>query len=115
MKTLSYWAAKGMFLAHIALGIFFLVGWMFKDIQFIYLPLLIAWPLSGALLGYCPLTKWEWLLRKKYKPSTDTNAGFIQVNMHKYCGIHVPRQHIRPAIYIAFVILLALSIVHNFL
>lgn len=114
-KLLYKWAEKSVFLGHIAIGIFFLVGWMFKDIQCIYLPLLIAWPLSGTVLGYCPLTKWELLLRKKGDPRTDTDAGFIQENMQKYFGIHTSRKPIRIGIYVVFFILLILSVIHNFL
>ncbi len=114
-KTFYRWAAHTMYLAHIGIGVFFLIGWMFKDIQFIYLPLLIAWPLSGILLGYCPLTKWELRLRKLYKPTTDTNAGFIQMNLQKIFGITVPRKPIRAGIFIVFFILLTLSVIHNFI
>lgn len=115
MKIFYKCAANTIFLAHILIGIFFLVGWMFKDIQWLYLPTLIAWPLSGIVLGYCPLTKWEMRLRKLYKPTTDTRAGFIQLYIQKVFGITVPRRPIRTVIFIAFFILLTLSVIHNFL
>lgn len=114
MKTTYRWTANAVFVAHVLIGVFFLIGWMFKDIQFVYLPVLVAWPLSGLFFGYCPLTKLELRLRKLENPTTDTSAGFIQSHMQKVFGMHVPRHFIRAGIILIFFILLTLSIAHNF-
>lgn len=110
MKKLYLWTANSIFLLHVFLGIFFLVGWKFREIQPFYLSLLIAWPLSWIFLGYCPLTKWELLLRKKYDPTVDTNAESIQYNVQKYLGIYLPSRPIFVGGITIFFILLGMSI-----
>lgn len=111
MKTLTHWAANGIFILHICVGIFFLVGWKFESIERLYLPLLVAWPLSWVFLGYCPLTKWELLLRKIGNPEVDTNAEAIQYNVRKYLGIFLPSRPIFVGGIIVFFILFSLALV----
>jgi hypothetical protein len=100
---------------HIVLAIFFLVGWMFPSIKPIYLPLLIAWPLSWLLFGYCPVTKWELLLRQKYNPQIDTNAEAIQYYSKKFFSVHIPPQPIYVAGITVFFVLLFLTTGPDFL
>ena len=114
VKKVCHWTANSIFVLHVFLGIFFLVGWMFPSINLIYLPLLVAWPFSWMFLGYCPLTKWELLLRKRYNPAIDTNAEAIQYNVKKYFGVHLPSRPIYIGGITVFFILLALSIGLNF-
>ncbi len=107
---MSRLAANGIFLTHIAVGIFFLVGWYFTSIAFIYLPLLMAWPLSWLFLGYCPLSKWEFMLRQQRDPSLDTDAEVIQYYVAKWFGIYVPSRPIFIGGIAVFCILIVLSL-----
>ena len=115
MRLLRKWAANAIFVLHIALGIFFLAGWAFPAYQWVYLPLLISWPLSWIFLGYCPLTKWELLLRKKYDPKIDPNTEKIQYLCKKYLAIDVPSRPIFVGGMVVFLVLFMLSITPNVL
>ena len=110
MKTLYEWTANLVVVVHVATAIFLLVGWIFKPIQPYYLTLLIVWPLSWVILGYCPLTKWELVLRKKNDPSIDPHTEKIQYMMKKYFGIDVPSRPIFIGGISVFFVLLVLSI-----
>lgn len=94
MKGFYEWAANAIVTLHILIAIFILLGWMFKEIQPIYLAILVAWPLSWVILGYCPLTKWELLLRKKNDPAIDPNTEKIQYLAKKYFHINLPSRPI---------------------
>ena len=113
MKTLYRFAANTVFVFHILLGIFFLVGWIFPSIKMVYLPLLIAWPLSWVVLGYCPTTKLELLLRKKYDKRINTNAESIQYNAKKYLGVHIASRPIFIGGISVFFVLFFLSIMRG--
>jgi hypothetical protein len=114
VKTFYEWTANLIVVVHIATAIFLFVGWMFRSIQPFYLVLLVAWPLSWVVLGCCPLTKWELLLRKKNDPSIDPNTEKIQYMMKKYFDVSVPSRPIFIGGISVFFALFALSIWTNF-
>jgi hypothetical protein len=49
-----------------------------------YLTVLMLWLFSWVFLGYCPPTKWEFLLRRKYDESIDPNVEAIKYYMYKF-------------------------------
>jgi len=111
VKKVYKWSANSILGLHVGLTVFFAVGWMFREVQVFYLPLLFSWPLSWVTLGYCPLTKWEFFLRSKYNPTIDANAEAIRYNMQKYFGITLHPRPIYIAGIAAFFVLLTLSFV----
>lgn len=113
MKTLYRMAADLLLGLHFVVGAFFLAGWLFRAIQLLYLPILISWPLCWIFLGYCPLTRWEILLRKKYNPEFDTHEEFIKRYAHKFFQMDIHSQTVFQAGLVIFTILLALSLVHT--
>ena len=115
MKKRYQWAADAVVALHVAVAIFILVGWAFRDIQQVYLIVLIAWPLSWVFLGYCPLTKWELLLRRKNDPTINPNTEKIQYLAKKHLGLNIPSRPIFTGGIIVFFVLLGLSVVPNFL
>lgn len=115
MNALYLWTANAIVIVHILVALFIVVGWYFREVQIVYLIVLISWPLSWAFLGYCPLTKWELLLRKKLDPSIDPHTEKIHYMMQKYFGVNLPERPIYIGGMVCFLFLLALSIAPNFL
>jgi hypothetical protein len=114
VKTTYTWAANSIFILHIVVALFLLLGWMWRDIQPFYLGLLVAWPLSWIFLGYCPLTKWELLLRKKFDPAINPNTEKIQYMCKKYFNTDVPSRFVYVGGITVFFILLGLSVWSTF-
>src|SRR3989344_5912967 len=110
MMNLHRIAANGIFVLHILVGLLLLVGWAFPQYRPWYLAILVAWPLSWILLGYCPLTKWELMLRQKMHANLDTSEEFIIHYAQKFFNLRIPS----PAVYggglLVFFILLTLSL-----
>ena len=111
MKAVYRLLADVFFVLHFVIGAFFLFGWIFSEIQIVYLPLLISWPLSWILLGYCPVTKWEFLLRRKYGANLDTNTEFIRHYTHKFFQIKIPPRPIFTGGFSVFIALIVLYFV----
>jgi hypothetical protein len=86
MKRFHLLLANVFFWFHVLLGIFILVGWAFPRLKILYIALLLVWMFSWIVLGYCPVTKWEFSLRRKYDKSIDTNAEAIQFYVKKILG-----------------------------
>ena len=110
METLYKILANILFVLHIILGLIFLFGWLYPHYRFLYLILLISWPLSWIVLGYCPLTKWELWFRKRLDPSIDTNREFIQYYALRFLNIRLASRNIYIVGLIVFGILLILSL-----
>lgn len=110
MRKLHIFLANTIFLLHCLLGIFILTGWLFPRFKILYLAILILWLSSWIFLGYCPPTKWEFLLRKKYDESIDPNAEAIKYYMYKFFGVDIPSRRIFIGGKIVFVILVTLSL-----
>ena len=87
-----------------------LIGWASPAYQPAYLALLLIWPLCWALFDYCPLTKWELMIRKVDDPTIDTNTEIIRYNVKKYFGIWLPLSTIYACGLAVFFTLLYLSV-----
>ncbi len=110
-RWLYIWSANLVFLLHIALGIFLLFGWWFPQIKYIYLVILIGWPLCWMILRYCPLSVWEFWLRKQYDPTIDIQSEVIQHYIYTFFGIRIPTTVIYTGGLIVFLILVILYFV----
>ncbi|MCC6520881.1 DUF2784 family protein [Candidatus Nomurabacteria bacterium] len=78
MRKFHIFLANTLFVAHCLFAIFILSGWIFPEIKVLYLAVLLIWISCWIFLGYCPPTKWEFMLRKKYNDNIDPNTEFIQ-------------------------------------
>jgi hypothetical protein len=63
-------AADIVWLAHFAVVVIALFGWLAPSLWFVYVAVLIGTLISTLSLGYCIFSKWEFDLRKKVNPST---------------------------------------------
>jgi len=88
--------ANSLFVFHLFVGIFFTIGWIFTQIQMrvFYLVSLLAWVLSWVVLNYCPLSKWEFVLRSKYDKNIEPNTEMIKYYMYKFFKIDLSEKSI---------------------
>lgn len=94
MRKIHILLANILFIIHFLLGVFILLGWLFPNIKILYLVILLLWISSWIFLGYCPITKWEFLLRRKYDKSIDPNAEAIKYYVYKFPKKDIPSQTI---------------------
>lgn len=110
-KNFHILIANILFLTHCLLGVFLLIGWYFFQIKFLYLIVLLIWLSCWILLGYCPFTKWEFGLRRKYDKNIDSNAEAIKYYMNKFFKKNIPAKAIFIWGLVVFIILTALTLV----
>lgn len=110
MKYLYKTLANIVFLSHLVFGAFLLVAWQYPDIRIIYISSIVIWILCWLILGYCPITKWEFILRKKYTPQISTDYEFIQYYSHKFFGIKLKSRTIVIGGMVVAIILISLSL-----
>ena len=109
MRKINLFVADTLFVFHCLLGAFILFGWLFPRVHLLYLVVLILWPLCWVFLGYCPPTKWEFTLRRKYDKTIDPNAEAIEYYMYKFFKKRVKRRTVFTVGVIIWAILLALA------
>lgn len=109
MALLRRSAANAVFAIHVLFGLILLTGWTAADYKLAYLILLVSWPLSWIVFGYCPLTKLEFILRKPDHPELDPDAEAIQYYAHKLFGVRVPSRAVYTGGLSLFFCLLVLS------
>lgn len=93
------------------LAMFILSGWLFPRIKIIYLAVLVLWFCSWKFIWYCPPTRWEFLLRRKYDKSIDPNSELITYYMYKFFKIDIPSKNILTGGLMVFIILVALTLI----
>ena len=113
MRKIDILFADLFFIFHCLFGVFLLVGWFFPRIKFIYLTALILWLSSWLILGYCPLTKWEFMLRRKYNKDINPNDEAIQYYMKKFFNKNISAKAIFTVGLIAFIIFTGLTLIIN--
>jgi hypothetical protein len=110
MRKIYLFLANTVFVFHGLLVVFILFGWLFPNIKTIYLVVLLLWLSSWIFLGYCPPTKWEFLLRKKYDNNIDPNAEAIQYYMYQFFKKDISSETIFTGGLILSIILILLTI-----
>lgn len=91
--------ANIVFLFHLLVVFIILFGWYFHFLNFIYICVLLVTLFSEIFLGYCPLTKLEFDLRKKLIPSLNYDYSFLSYYAYKLTGINISGKYIHyPAI-----------------
>lgn len=109
MRKLYLFLANTLFVLHCLLGGFILTGWIFPSIKIFYLIILMLWISSWLFLGYCPPTKWEFLLRRKYDKNINPNAEAIKYYMYKFFKKDLSSKSIFTGGLIVFIILTTLT------
>ena len=109
MRILYSLSANIIFIFHLFIGIFILLGWLWPEIQTVYLTILILWASYWIFFGYCPITKLEFLMRSKYQKDIDIHADFIQHYVKKFFKKDISTQTILRGGFIIFLILIALT------
>lgn len=112
MKWMYFWIANIIFAAHIALGIFFLTGWYFDQVQLLYVAAMLAWMGSWVVLGYCPVSYWEFWLRNKYNEAINPDTDIIKHYLHLFFGISVTERFVFNTGAVVFSFLLTLAFVY---
>lgn len=79
-----------VFLVHLALVGAVALGWLIPGFFYIHLALLLATLFSEMFLGYCPLTRLEFGLRKKLDPTLSFDKSCMVHYLRKWRGL-VPR------------------------
>lgn len=69
--------ANSILSIHLVIVAIMLFGWMFTSVSYLYLLTLVTTLLFELALGYCPLTKWEFNLRKKLEPNLSYDYSFL--------------------------------------
>lgn len=111
MKFAYYWIANIIFFLHVVLGVYYLVGWQWKQYHVIYWLLITALIGSWLILGYCPLSKAEFSIRKKYDSTIDPNREIIQYYLQKIFGVFIPSKTIIFYGVVVSVVLISLSVI----
>jgi hypothetical protein len=82
-RTLYNVVADLLFGIHLIIVGILLLGWLNLQVLPVYSLALTATLLSEALLGYCPLTRWEFALRRKANPSISYGKNYLSYYAYK--------------------------------
>jgi hypothetical protein len=92
MSTIAFWIANFVFVIHICFGVYVLTGWLWPAYYAWYWVALGSWIGSWILLGYCPLTRLEFSLRRLYDKTIDPKREIIQYYIQNASGYLSPHQ-----------------------
>jgi hypothetical protein len=101
---------------HLALTLFNLTGWAWKQTRKLHLVVLVATAASWFLLGiwygwgYCPLTAWHWDVKEKLGEKNLPNS-FIKYHADRWTGYDIPASVV-DTVTLAGLILAALATVY---
>ena len=109
-KSFYFWIANAVTIAHVLFGLFCLFGWRYPELSPVHITALVLWIGSWLVLGYCPLTRLEFGLRKKYNPIVDVRAEIITTYIYNFFGIKLSHGVVVGSGLAVFLILLFLSI-----
>ena len=84
MKYLSRIGADILFVLHFFIVIIGLFGWIIESIWYLYMIVLIVTLISGLALGYCFISKWEFILRNMKNPELSYNYNWTSFYTHKF-------------------------------
>lgn len=90
MLKLTFLIANMIFLIHICFGVYVLIGWLWPEYYEWYYLALGSWISTWLILGYCPLSRLEFSIRRTYDPTINPRREIIQHYIHKFTGAFVP-------------------------
>ena len=79
-------SANVMFLFHCCVLLVIVFGWLAPSIWPFYMALLGVTLVLDIILGYCILSKWEFVLRKKVNPHLDYDYSFSSYYLERLAG-----------------------------
>ncbi len=94
-KIIDFWAVNILFILHFIFVIIIFFGWVFPSIHFIYVLILSGTLLCWVVLGYCPITRWEFNIRRKYEPNLNYKNEYLEYYFSKFLKINIPVTYIR--------------------
>ena len=108
MEKLRYHLlANLIFLLHTVIVSIIVIGWYYPAFQTLNLFVTMLTLFIEISFGYCPLTKWEFSVRKKLEPNLNYDAGFITYYAYKIFDLDVPTERIKyPAIIVLIFVLI---------
>ena len=87
-KRLAYrLTAEFIFIIHLILVCIVAVGWLVPKLFYLHLTLLLATLFSEIFLGYCPLTRMEYTLRRKIDPTLLFDKSCMVHYIRKWRGL----------------------------
>jgi len=110
-EKFNIFIANIIFIIHCLFLVFLLIGWYFPQIKYEYLLVLSLWISSWLLLGYCPITKYEFSLRRKYNKNINPNNEAIQYYLNKFFKIKISEKAIFTSGLIFLIILTILTLI----
>ena len=113
IRNFHIFLADAIFALHCIIGIFILTGWYFPQIKIAYIIFLLCWLFCWFILGYCPVTYWEFALRRKYNPALDPKEEALQHYMNKFFNINLSSRGILKIGLVVFVILITLTVLRS--
>ncbi len=94
-KIIDFLIVNFLFISHFAFVIIIFFGWAFPNIQFLYILVLSGTLLCWVILGYCPITKWEFNIRRKYEPNLNYRNEYLEYYFSKFFKVNIPVSFIR--------------------
>lgn len=110
MRKFHIFTANMIFVLHCLVGLLIAFGWIFPKIKTAYLTLIISWFLCWVVLGYCPITKWEFAIRRKYDKSIDKDVEVIGYYARKFFGKNISSRAIFIGGMAIFAVLIVLTL-----
>ncbi len=109
MKTIYRITADFIFGIHLLVLLVAVFGWLYPSMWVLYMIVLVSALISDIFLGYCILSKWEFILRKKVDQKVDYSYSFTTYYTRNFTKGRIDENFYRSA----SVVFLALSIIIN--
>jgi hypothetical protein len=106
--------AGGLFAIHLVVVLMVMFSWLFSTMLPLYTLTLVTTLLSELTLGYCPLTRWEFILRHSVNPRISEGTSYLSYYAYRILP-KVPDETIVAAVSLIFlsvsVLVLALRLI----
>lgn len=90
MKTIYRITAIFLDIIHIPIVFIIFFGWVLNGFwSYVYLAILIITLLCWQILGYCPVTKWEFDIRRKYMNIPSYHYEYLHYWGYKFLNISI--------------------------
>lgn len=115
MRLLYRIGADSIFFIHFALVFIAVFGFLFPNLWYVYMSVLVATLISNLIFGYCVLSKWEFDLRKKVDPHTNYNFTWTTYYTYKFTNQRISDVFYKRAAIIVLVLCIAINLYFKFL
>jgi hypothetical protein len=111
--------ANSIFFFHFILVGIVAIGWLFPQLFYVYVTVLVLILSSWMLFGHCLFTKWEFDLRRKYNPKLSYDDAtcddeYIMYYIQKFFRINVSGTLIHRLALATVLVLLVVAIIGRF-